>query len=164
MVSNDVGQSGAVGLMLRQQALVEPGEGTMTGVAKIGAIRSALRSAAAVCLVSGLAAPIPALAQAWPTKTVMFIVPFGPGNALETIGRPVLEQLSVRLGQPCIIENRAGAGGSTGAAYVARAPADGYTVLFHSTTLAINQTFHANRSYDALVDFVPVIPLGLQPT
>ncbi len=137
----------------------------MTGLAVIGEMGRALRSVAAVCLVSGLAVPIPALAQqAWPTKTVIFVVPFGPGNALETIGRPVLEQLSARLGQPCIVENRAGAGGSTGTAFVARAPADGHTVLFHSTTLAINQSFHANRTYDALVDFIPVIPLGLQPT
>ncbi len=136
----------------------------MTGLAAIGEIRRALRPIAAVCLVSVLAAPMPALAQAWPTKTVTFVIPFGPGNALETLGRPVLEQLSARLGQPCIVENRAGAGGSTGAAHVARAPADGYTVLFHSTTLAINQSFHSNRTYDALVDFIPVIPLGLQPT
>lgn len=137
----------------------------MIGLAAIGEMRRALRPIAAVCLVlSGLAAPVPALAQAWPTRTVTFVIPFGPGNALETLGRPVLEQLSARLGQPCIVENRAGAGGSTGAAHVARALADGYTVLFHSTTLAINQSFHSNRTYDALVDFIPVIPLGLQPT
>jgi tripartite-type tricarboxylate transporter receptor subunit TctC len=60
-------------------------------------IGCALRSVA-VCPVTGLAAPVPALAQARPTKTVMVVVPFGPGNALETNGRPVLEQLSQRLG------------------------------------------------------------------
>src|SRR5262249_37146389 len=102
-------------------------------------------------------------AQAWPTKTVTVVVPFGPGNALETIGRPVLEQLSLRLGQPFIIENRAGAGGSTGTAYVARAPGDGYTVLFLSSALSINHSFHVNRAYDTLADFTPVVPLGLQP-
>src|SRR3990172_10126246 len=109
----------------------------MTGLAAIGEMRRALRPIAAVCLaLSGLAAPMPALAQAWPTRTVTFVIPFGPGNALETLGRPVLEQLSARLGQPCIVENRAGAGGSTGAAQVARAPADGDTGPFHSPTLA----------------------------
>jgi len=126
-------------------------------------IRCALLSVV-VCLATGLAAPVPAEAQAWPTKTVTVVVPFGPGNALETIGRPVLEQLSLRLGQPFIVENRAGAGGSTGTAYVARAPADGYTILFHSSTLSINHSFHANRTYDTLADFIPVVPLGLQPT
>jgi tripartite-type tricarboxylate transporter receptor subunit TctC len=122
-----------------------------------------LRSGA-VYLVMGFAASVPVLAQAWPTKTVIVVVPFGPGNALETIGRPVLEQLSLRLGQPFIVENRAGAGGSTGTAYVARAAADGYTVLFHSSTLSINHSFHANRQYDTMADFIPVVPLGLQPT
>src|SRR5262245_12656412 len=125
-------------------------------------IRCALRSVV-VCLVT-LAASLPAMAQAWPARTVTVVVPFGPGNALETIGRPVLEQLSLRLGQPFIVENRAGAGGSTGTAYVARASADGYTILFHSSTLAINHTFHANRPYDTLTDFIPVVPFGLQPT
>jgi tripartite-type tricarboxylate transporter receptor subunit TctC len=129
-----------------------------------GVIEFSRRSIGAVCLATGLAAPIPVLAQAWPTKTVTVVVPLGPGNAIETIGRPVLEQLSLRLGQPFIIENRAGAGGLTGAAYVARAPADGYTVLFHSSTLSINHSFHANRPYDTMADFIPVVPLGLQPT
>lgn len=136
----------------------------MIGLAATGVIRCTLRSVGAVCFVTGLAAPVPALAQAWPTKTVTVVVPFGPGNALETIGRPVLEQLSLRLGQPFIVENRAGAGGSTGAAYVARATADGYTVLFHSSSFSINHSFHANRPYDTLADFIPVVPLGLQPT
>jgi tripartite-type tricarboxylate transporter receptor subunit TctC len=129
-----------------------------------GVIEFSRRSIGAVCLATGLAAPIPVLAQAWPTKTVTVVVPLGPGNAIETIGRPVLEQLSLRLGQPFIIENRAGAGGLTGAAYVARASADGYTVLFHSSTLSINHSFHANRPYDTMADFIPVVPLGLQPT
>jgi len=136
----------------------------MISLAATGAIGSALRSVGAACLVTALAAPGPALAQAWPTRTVTVVVPFGPGNALETIGRPVLEQLSQRLGQPFIVENRAGAGGSTGAAYVARASADGYTVLFHSSSFSINHSFHANRPYDTLADFIPVVPLGLQPT
>jgi tripartite-type tricarboxylate transporter receptor subunit TctC len=126
--------------------------------------RLSLRSISVVCLVMGLGAPVPVVAQAWPTKTVTVVVPFGPGNALETIGRPVLEQLSLRFGQPFIIENRAGAGGSTGTAYVARAPGDGYTVLFLSSALSINHSFHVNRTYDTLADFIPVVPLGIQPT
>jgi tripartite-type tricarboxylate transporter receptor subunit TctC len=136
----------------------------MIGSTATGLIRNGLTSAAPVCLVIGLLAPAPALGQTWPARTVIVVVPFGPGNALETIGRPVLEQLSQRLGQPFIVENRAGAGGLTGAAHVARATADGYTVLFHSSSFSINHSFHANRPYDSLTDFIPVIPLGLQPT
>jgi tripartite-type tricarboxylate transporter receptor subunit TctC len=123
-----------------------------------------LRSISLLCLVLAHTAPVTALAQTWPTRTVTVVVPFGPGNALETIGRPVLERLSLRLGQPFIVENRAGAGGLTGAAAVARGAADGYTVLFHSSSFSINHSFHVNRPYDTLTDFIPVIPLGLQPT
>ena len=70
----------------------------MIGLKATSGIRWALRSVGAVCLLSGFAAPLTAMAQAWPTRTVTVVVPFGPGNALETIGRPVLEQLSIRLG------------------------------------------------------------------
>ncbi len=105
-----------------------------------------------------------ATAQSWPSKTVTVIVPLGPGNALESIGRPVLEQLSQRLGQSFIIENRAGAGTMTGSAYAARAQPDGHTILFQSSTLAIVHTVYANRPYDTLADLTPVVPLGAQPT
>jgi tripartite-type tricarboxylate transporter receptor subunit TctC len=104
------------------------------------------------------------MAQAWPTRTVTVVVPLGPGNALETIGRPVLEQLSKRLGQPFIVENRAGAGTATGTAHVARTEPDGYTILFHSSTLAIIHTAHSKLSFDTFADFIPVVPLGAQPT
>jgi tripartite-type tricarboxylate transporter receptor subunit TctC len=107
---------------------------------------------------------ISARAQAWPSRTVTVVVPFGPGNALETVGRPVLDGLSKRLGKPFVIENRAGAGSATGAAYAARAVPDGHTILFHSSTLSILHSVQPRRTYDTLNDFVPVVPLGAQPT
>lgn len=115
----------------------------------------------AICLAG---APVAASAQSWPAKTVTVVVPLGPGNALETIGRPVLEHLSQRLGQPLVVENRAGAGTATGTAHVARADPDGHTILFHSSTLSIIHTAHTKRNFDTFGDFVPVVPLGKQPT
>lgn len=115
----------------------------------------------AFCLA---AATANAFAQSWPSKSVTDVVPLGPGNALETIGRPVLEQLSQRLGQAFVIENRAGAGTATGTAHVARADPDGQTVLFQSSTLSIIHTAHSKRSFDTFGDFIPVVPLGKQPT
>lgn len=120
-----------------------------------------LAMALAVGLVA--AAGERAIAQAWPTKTVTVVVPFGPGNALETIGRPVLEQLSQRLGQPFIVENRAGAGSVTGTANVARAEPDGHTLLFQSSTLSITHSVQPRRPYDTFADFIAIVPLGAQP-
>lgn len=105
-----------------------------------------------------------AQAQSWPTKTVTVVVPFGPGNALEIVGRPVLEQLAQRLGQAFVIENRAGAGSASGTASAARAEPDGHTILYQSSTMSIIHTAHAKRSYDTFADFIPVVPLGAQPT
>src|SRR6266446_3797748 len=90
---------------------------------------------AAACGLAGailaMAASHAALAQAWPTKTIQAVIPFAPGNANDVVARIVLDQLSRQLGQPIIIENRSGAGGTTGVAYVAKAPPDGYTILVH---------------------------------
>lgn len=119
---------------------------------------------AALSAVLGVIATGPAAAQAWPTKTVTVVVPVGPGNALETIGRPVLEQLSQRLGQAFIVENRAGAGSMTGAASAARAEPDGYTLLLHSSTFSIVHSVHPKRPYDTFADFLPIAPIGVQPS
>ena len=121
-------------------------------------------------LLAGLSAILGAItigsaaAQTWPTKTVTVVVPFGPGNALETIGRPVLEQLSQRLGQAFIVENKAGAGSMTGTASAARAEPDGYTLLMHSSTFSIVHSVQPKRPYDTFADFVAIAPFGVQPS
>lgn len=115
-------------------------------------------------MLGAVAAAAPVHAQSWPSKAVTVVVPLGPGNALETVGRPVLEQLAQRLGQPFVVENRAGAGTATGTTHAARSTPDGYTILFHSSTLSIIQAAHTKRTFDALTDFIPVVPLGKQPT
>src|SRR5712671_2649007 len=77
-----------------------------------------------------IAAPGAARAQAWPTHDIRAVIPLAPGNAQDVVGRIVLDQLSRQIGQPIVVENRAGAGGTTGAAFVAKAGADGHTILY----------------------------------
>ena len=98
--------------------------------------RSLLRHAALLTLAAS--AGTAALAQsAWPAKPITMIVPFPPGGVADTVARPVAESLSRELKQPVVVENRAGAGGAVGIAAVARAPADGYTVLLSLSSISI---------------------------
>jgi tripartite-type tricarboxylate transporter receptor subunit TctC len=122
---------------------------------------------AATCTVAAalsLAAGSGALAQTWPTRTITAVVPFAAGNAIDAVGRIVMDELSRRLGQPIVIENRAGAGGTVGAAAVARAAPDGHTILLYSSSFSISHSIHPNLPYDTFRDFIPVIPFGVQPT
>jgi tripartite-type tricarboxylate transporter receptor subunit TctC len=104
-----------------------------------------------------------ALAQSWPSRTINAVVPFGPGTSIEAAARPIFEQMARALGQPIIIEHRPGAGGTTGAAAVARAAPDGHTLLVYSSSFAISHSIQKNRRYDTLADFIPVLPFGVQP-
>jgi tripartite-type tricarboxylate transporter receptor subunit TctC len=121
-------------------------------------------ASAALCALLSFAAPSPAMAQAWPTKNIQAIIPFAPGNANDVVGRIVLDQLQKQLGHPIIVENRAGAGGTTGVAFVARAAPDGYTILVHSSTFSAGYSLYKSLPYDTFNDFTAVIPLGIQPT
>jgi tripartite-type tricarboxylate transporter receptor subunit TctC len=98
-----------------------------------------------------------AAAQGWPQKPVKFIVPFSPGGATDISARLLGEKLGKMWGQSVIIENRAGAGGSLGAAEAARATPDGYTLFFPSgSVMTANQHIYAKLGYDPEKDFVPV--------
>ncbi|VTU38097.1 Argininosuccinate lyase [Variovorax sp. PBL-H6] len=101
----------------------------------------------------------PAVAQGdYPSKPVVLVVPQPAGGAADQFARPFGQALSQRLGQPVVIENRAGANGNIAAAYVARTqPADGYTIFFGSiSTLAVNPHLYKSTGFDALKDFQPV--------
>lgn len=99
----------------------------------------------------------------WPTKPVRVIVPLTPGSAVDVVPRVVLEEVSKELGQPFVIENRPGATGAIAARAVAGAEADGYTLLAHSSALAIARYTIPNAGYDPINDFVPIAGLALVP-
>ena len=104
-----------------------------------------------------------ASAQAWPAKPLQAIVPVGAGSATDVVHRLVLEQVSVQLGQPIIVENRVGAGGTIGCALVAKAAPDGYTILAHGSAHTIAPALYKNLPYDPSRDFVAVAPVGISP-
>jgi tripartite-type tricarboxylate transporter receptor subunit TctC len=101
-------------------------------------------------------------AQDWPARNVTVVVPLGAGSASDIMARVVADQMSRQLNRTFVVENRPGAGGTTGAAAVARAAPDGYTVLAFGA-LATAHAMHSKLSYDTLNDFVPVIAFGIQP-
>ena len=106
-------------------------------------------------------APAMALAQAYPSRPITMIVPFSAGGSTDTVARIMSEKLTTRLGQPVIVENKVGAGGSVGSAIAAKSPADGYTLLVGtSSTLAILPALYNKPPYDANKDFAPAILLG----
>ena len=104
-----------------------------------------------------------AFGQAYPTKPVKVIVPFTPGSATDILGRTIGQKLSELWGQPVIVENRAGAGGTIGAGIVAKSPPDGYTLMVHSSAHAVNASMYPALPYDTVKDFVDVATLGGQP-
>jgi tripartite-type tricarboxylate transporter receptor subunit TctC len=115
------------------------------------------------CLVAAaaLVAALPVLAQAWPSQPIKMVIPWPPGGGNDVLGRKLGEGLAAAIGQPVVVENRAGANGMIGAEAVARAAPDGYTIMFHSvTTHAINPTFYPKIVYDTLGDFAPVTLIG----
>lgn len=104
-------------------------------------------------------------AETYPTKPVRIIVPFSPAGFVDVTARLIAGPLSASLGQPVIVENRAGAGGVIGTEFVARANPDGYTLVIGSVgTHAVNQALYPNLSYNVLRDFQPVARLSEAPS
>jgi len=104
-----------------------------------------------------------AWAQAWPAKPIRAIVAGGAGSVVDVVPRIVFEQLSKQLGQPIVVENRTGAGGTIAVAAVAKADPDGYTILAQSSALAVAPWFHPNLSYDTVRDISGIAPIGTVP-
>ncbi len=98
-----------------------------------------------------------AWAEDYPSKPIRFIVPYPPGGSADILARTVGDKLTRALGQPILIENKPGAGGIVGAQEVARAPADGHTLLFANTSIAINPSLYKSLPYDTAKTFAPVI-------
>ena len=107
-----------------------------------------------------------AVAQDYPSKPLRAIVPFPPGGVVDTVARQVASKMSESMGQQVVVGNRAGASGSIGTALAAKAPRDGYTILFAFDTHAVNPHIYKNLAFDTLKDFEPVslvvkIPLAI---
>lgn len=117
-------------------------------------------SFAAAFAVSLIAAP--SVAQEWPAKSITAVVPLGAGSASDIIARVVMEQVSKQVGQPIVVENRPGAGGTIGANAVAKSAPDGYTLLIYGA-LNTAHAMHSKLPYDTFKDFIPVASLGQQP-
>lgn len=119
------------------------------------------RNVAATLLATACAGLLCASASAqtaqWPTRPIKLVIPFGAGGGTDVIGRFLAQKFTEGLGQTVVVENRPGAGGSLGSAEVARAPADGYTILIgSSSTHGINPGMYAKLPYDPLKDFEPI--------
>ncbi|MBN9087070.1 MAG: tripartite tricarboxylate transporter substrate binding protein [Reyranella sp.] len=114
-------------------------------------------------LTAALASTTIARAQTWPEKPVHVIVAFTPGSATDVIARSLSNELSAKLGQPVIVENKPGAGGTIAAGLVAKAAPDGYTLLVNSSGHTVSPWIYANLSYDTAKDLRGVSLLARQP-
>jgi tripartite-type tricarboxylate transporter receptor subunit TctC len=104
-----------------------------------------------------------AYAQPWPAKPVRFVVPFPPGGSTDVAARALADKLAASLGQPVIVDNRAGANGAIGTAEVARAAPDGYVILFAADPVTMLHLVVKNLPFDTLRDFVPITQVTTQP-
>ncbi|HUL94184.1 MAG TPA: tripartite tricarboxylate transporter substrate binding protein [Burkholderiales bacterium] len=105
-----------------------------------------------------------AAAETWPSKPLRAIVPVGAGSTTDIVHRVVLEQVSPLLGQPIVVENRTGAGGTIGSSLVAKADPDGYTILAHGSAHTIAPALYKELNYHPARDFAAVVPLGISPS
>ena len=119
-----------------------------------------LRPFQVIALLLALIAVPAAFAQAWPSKPVKIVVPYPPGGGVDGLARPIAERLTQRWSQPVLVENKAGAATIIGAESVAKAPADGYTLLLTSeSTITSNPHIYPKLPYDAVRELAPVTQL-----
>ena len=114
-------------------------------------------------LAATLVASTAALAQAWPAKPIRFIVPFPPGGTTDIQARMINERLGAKLGQPVVLDNRGGANGAIGMEIVARAPADGYTMIISTVGTWTVAPHLSKLPYDVQTDFAPLIHMATTP-
>jgi tripartite-type tricarboxylate transporter receptor subunit TctC len=116
-----------------------------------------------ILLLASLVLSVPAQADNWPSHLIKAVIPFGAGSATDVVPRLVFDRLSAELGQPIVVENRAGAGGTIGTAVVAKADPDGYSILGHSSALTIAPAIFTNLGYDVTRDLASVLMIGYLP-
>src|SRR5918992_78553 len=98
--------------------------------------------------------------QTYPAKPVRVVIVFPPGGATDIVGRLVFQKMGEQMNQQFVIDNRVGASGTIGAAFVAKSPPDGYTIMVYSATLIANQHLYRKLPYDALKDFIGLTPVA----
>ena len=111
-------------------------------------------------ILASLFATATAHGETWPARPIKAIIPFGAGSATDVVPRLVFDRLSAELGQPIVVENRVGAGGTLGTAAVVKADPDGYTLLAHSSALAIAPALFPSLTFDATKELASVLMLG----
>ncbi len=126
-------------------------------------MKKILEAVTIAACAAAILAPAPAVAQQYPTRPIRLIVPFAPGGPTDTIARIVGQQLTERLGQQIVVDNRAGAGGNIGMGLAARAPGDGYTVLLVSSSFVVNPSLYNEIPYDPFKDLIAVSNLAASP-
>jgi tripartite-type tricarboxylate transporter receptor subunit TctC len=126
-------------------------------------MHTVLRAAVAATIALGALAPLAAGAQTWPTKPVKFVVPYPPGGSTDPMARLIGAKLSDSLGQQFVVENRSGASGTIGTAFVAKSPADGYTFIFVFDYHAVNPFLIPDLPFDTVKDLAPVTLIGAAP-
>ena len=112
---------------------------------------AAIAILAAWAVISG-----PVYGQQWPARTVRIVVPFQPGGGTDIQGRLLGKKFTESMGQTFVVDNRAGAGGMIGAEIVAKAPPDGYTLLFSTASMAVNVTLYKKLGFDPVRDLAPI--------
>src|SRR3954466_4481426 len=112
------------------------------------------------CVAAMVLACSAARAETWPSHLIKAVIPFGAGSAADVLPRLVFDRLAIELGQPIVIENRVGAGGTIGTAAVAKADPDGYTILAHSSAMTAAPSLFPNLGYDTARDLASVLMLG----
>ncbi len=121
-------------------------------------------SAIAILLVTSIAATVPALAQNYPSRPISLVLPFPPGSGIDVTARLVADNLSTRLGQPVVVENKAGANGVLAATHVARSAPDGYTIFMTTNSSHSAAPFLLKSiPYDPVKDFAPISRMGNLP-
>jgi tripartite-type tricarboxylate transporter receptor subunit TctC len=118
------------------------------------------KSIRAICLLASVFAAATAHAETWPSRLIKATIPFGAGSAADVVPRLVFDRLGAELGQPIVIENRAGAGGVLGSALIAKADPDGYSILAQSSALTIAPAIFPNLTFDATKDLSSVLMIG----
>ena len=113
-----------------------------------------------LCAVAVLLAALPAQAGDYPSHPIRATIPFGAGSATDVVPRVVFDRLAVELGQPIVVENRVGAGGTGGTAMVVRAEPDGYSILGHSSALAIAPAIYPDIAFDPTRDLAAALMIG----